>query len=449
MQFVELAEGLTATQLLSAADTTMLLAVTPSDYASVLLHDLRPFIEADMTFRQDDYYPGVLEPIGPEQRIYALPAMLNAPLLHYNKAIWSQAGLPTPQPDWTWADFLQITEALANTQRGPEHVYGMVDEGPGMISLLAALASSGSDVFIDYAQPQLDRPEVVRALERVAQLITTGAVYTRDQESAGEGERHRIEQLIQAGRVAMWPSYMYSFEHNNTTTPLAIGTLPNPALSILTLARSVNYVMHSGTQEPNAAWRWISFLSQQEFAPSTGTIHLVNQIPARRSIATQKEAYQRLDAEVTAARAAILNQLANGFTGKLNTTHMTLLGEALGQMTFAGITAPQAVDTAQQSLEEFLVQAQQEVPLATAVPVVPSPLATTSAAPGATQITFAIPNSAMYDHWRALIHTFQQQQTDSIVQLACSLWMQAVYRLQPQQPKPTASPGIRRCLRLS
>ncbi|HNP85594.1 MAG TPA: hypothetical protein PKK78_05605, partial [Kouleothrix sp.] len=81
-----------------AADTAAVDSVSRADMTSGRLFDLAPLADADATFARDDWYPGTLDMLTLDNRLFMLPRSAPLPLLAYNKQLWVSRGLPPPQP---------------------------------------------------------------------------------------------------------------------------------------------------------------------------------------------------------------------------------------------------------------------------------------------------------------------------------------------------------------
>ena len=108
--------------------------------------------------------------------------------------------MPAPKADWTWSDLLATAEQLAQKRGDTVDVYGLADGGNGERAG-GLLAEAGFDSSTVVEQLQLDQPQIAQALERVAELVKSGAIYA----DAGDGDRHPISfSLIADQRVGMW-----------------------------------------------------------------------------------------------------------------------------------------------------------------------------------------------------------------------------------------------------
>lgn len=68
--------------------------------------DLMPFVERDgLHDLLDDFAPGAIGMHTVEDHVYGFPKSTAVGVVYYNRDMFAQAGLGTPDPDWTWEDF--------------------------------------------------------------------------------------------------------------------------------------------------------------------------------------------------------------------------------------------------------------------------------------------------------------------------------------------------------
>src|SRR5689334_10202362 len=65
-----------------------------------------------------DYWPAAQESVTVKGKLRAAPALLDSLCLVYNKKLFAAAGLPAPEPGWTWDDFVSTAKALTNPGKG-------------------------------------------------------------------------------------------------------------------------------------------------------------------------------------------------------------------------------------------------------------------------------------------------------------------------------------------
>jgi len=404
-------------QLVSAADTGATFFLRPEDIKNGLVRDLAPLIDADPQFDRDDFYTGALA--AGQGGVYIVPRTLRLELLSYNKDLWSRRGLPAPKPDWTWSDLLAAAEQLAQKRGDTVDVYGFTGGGDSLAALGGLLTEAGVDISANVEQLRLDQPKIAQAIERLAGLVKSGAVYTNP-----NGDRPAPDEmlkLIADQRVAMWFGTPVMIGPDVPKPAFAVGTAALPPIGVSLEGEAEGYVMSAGTAHPEAAWRWLSFLSRQEVRQPFMEVGTPNSVPARKSLAERSGYWKKLDPEATAAVQAILARGASPITG---TPPDRRAIEALGQTLAAvvgGRPVAQALAEAQAALEKQIAE-DQTTPTATpdTAPVVVATPGPSGPPPGATAITFNVP-PFQSEQFRRLASEFNQQHPELFVQLKTTL----------------------------
>ncbi len=370
--FVEL-ESATMTQATAQAADTALVVVPPAAITAGLARDLRPLIDADLTFARADVFPAALQPTAAGS-IYVLPRALWAPLLHYNQSLWTASNLPAPQPDWSWADLLAAAEQLAERRGDAITRYGLLDDSGGMQTLLGVLAAGGTP--LPTSAGQFDRPAVVAALERTAALVEGGAVYNLFGSDRAVSDTE-LREMIRDGRLAIWPASMRLTPDN---APFAIGSALQPSLPDMPNVGE-GYVISSGTRHPDAAWRWIAWLSHQVVTPADAPPEQI--VPIRRSLADSHLA--RRDSQTAEAVRRWLDQPAPA-VGSDSWTQLEALRPAIRAVLRGEQTAAAALREAARTQPTILTPA--SPPAGDAIPPATPPAG--DAIPPATPPAFAV-----------------------------------------------------------
>ncbi len=76
-----------------------------------VLLDLEPFIRP-LGIDTAQWFPGALAIARKGSRLYAFPKGFTPLMMYYNRALFREAGIPYPAPNWTWEDYLGIARRL-------------------------------------------------------------------------------------------------------------------------------------------------------------------------------------------------------------------------------------------------------------------------------------------------------------------------------------------------
>jgi ABC-type glycerol-3-phosphate transport system substrate-binding protein len=388
------AGGIDADQMLrqvaGAADTAVPLFLSPTALQKGYFQDLQPLMDADPNFDQDDFFPAALAGYRVDGGTYLLPYSVQVTLLNYNKDLWQAANLPEPAADWDWSDMIGAAEALTRQRGNTIDVYGLL-ELDGIATFIEELKAAGVDVLATPADDlQLDDPAVVEALERTQNLVESGAVYASVAESGvRQFDSNDMQALVSEQRVGMWLS--------NTVGDFAgeldfeIGRAALPADSLFALSNAQGYVMSSGTQHPELAWRWLEFLSRQSLPENQLIMNgSSSQLPARKSLVEAAGHWENMDADMAAAvRASLERENITLPTGLFEQpSPFEAINSALEAVLTDAATPQQALIEAQQAFDEQLAAAQSTPEAVDEGPIVVATPAAEQAPSGATRIAY-------------------------------------------------------------
>jgi ABC-type glycerol-3-phosphate transport system substrate-binding protein len=403
----------------SAADTMISWGESPDSVKNGYLRDLAPLIDADTGFNRDDFFPGALE-ASSDGTIAMVPATMQLPLLAYNRDLFAARGLESPKPGWTWADVLSAATQISQKRGDEIEVYGLMMSRRSEVLRNGELNGIGD--VLETSNPdtiRLDDPQIMAAAERAAQLINDGVIYTSPESSGSFLNSSDFMPLITGQKIGIWQAGWETWGGPGQL-PFAMGIATYPPASAFD--RSIfkrGYAMSAGTQHPEAAWRWLSFLSQQELNDTMGQDTL-STIPARRSVAESSGYWSKLDEEAQAAVRATLERLTQPPPADSNSPRFNqktwmiydVLGEALGAMLDNDQPAETALREAQTKLEtRFAEAALTPTPAAATAAgpiVVATPMPQVAAAADAKKITF-VTVSGDDSAIRKAANTFNQQ----------------------------------------
>ncbi|MBO9341837.1 MAG: extracellular solute-binding protein [Roseiflexus sp.] len=420
-------------RVVSAADTAPSFAVTQEAFGTPLLFDLKPLMDADATFQRDDFFPGTIERYTAKGGVWALPRYHSAPLMVYNRTLFQNANLPEPRPGWTWEEALAVAERLTERSGATTLIYGFIEPSSGVLPLLELLSAQGIDVLnAAPMETDLTAPEYVAVVERLRDLYRRGVLV---EPYRHVGRADDPTQLVREGRVAIWSDMTYISNDDGTrwTPDFPVGRVPFPASELMPFfTYSEGFIISGGTAHPEAAWRWIEWLSRQPtWRPEYETI--IGFIPARQSVAQQTDFWRNLDPQTAEAYRWTL---ANSKPTPESPSGFAVMS-ALSQAMQTALSDPkanvrEALAEAQRQMQESI--AQQELtptPKPNLNPVVVATPEPQEAPVGATTITFILYGYNPAE-LRRIARAFREQRPDIFVQLQPFEWT-------PDTPQATAA----------
>ena len=144
--------------------------------------------------------------VGADGSTYYVTREWNNMIFHYSTTLFEAAGLGTPDPEWTWDDFLETALTLT-TGEGADKVFGYVIPF-FFFGLQPWFFTNGTSILTDdWSQSNLDDPRVLETVQFLHSLVHEHGV-APNVEGADQGG------LFQSGRAAMvnagrWPFATY------------------------------------------------------------------------------------------------------------------------------------------------------------------------------------------------------------------------------------------------
>ena len=366
-------------KIASGADTFQVLFLNGIDRRAVrdgLVRDLKPFVDADTNFRPNDFYPGALDAAAWEGGMWAMPTALDYELIWFDKEACEVAGVAYPETGWTWSDFSSKACALTEHDGDQTTRWGFV---PSVMTDLVQLLQLRGGPLLDYTitppVPRFTDPEIVQSTRWLADLVQDHVIPVPF--SAGLANAVSLQEgtaAMEAGTAFMRAAY---------SRDPRLGVVPYPVDapdSKTTPIYFAQVAMSAGTSHPEAAWRWMDFLSRQ--SPSQP-----GWVPARSSVAETTGFWDSLDEELTLALRFAMNHSCPFSLAGWDVVH-EILDTQLRTILSGEKSVEEALAAAQsQALVDLEAEAAQR---AAATPASPVVVATTEpeAAEDAVTITF-------------------------------------------------------------
>jgi ABC-type glycerol-3-phosphate transport system substrate-binding protein len=396
-------------RLAESADSFTNLGDTQFSASRGYFLNLQPLIEADPSFDSADYLPGVLNPT--DGKIGGLPGVLFVPLWAYNRELFAQRGVPEPTSDLSFAQLLERAQQLAQPGDA-DGVYGIWSRTIATDVLLLRLRAAGIDLGPQSGDPPpLSDPRYAAALAELQTLAASdGILYESPSRRSNYLNDNRSYQLIEQRRVGIWPAQ----EVDIGTQQAAFVPLRAPLDDQPRFYSARDYALSAGTQHPEAAWRWISFLSRQYIPIVGGNFGF---LPARRSQLEQH--WQAVSAAERAVMEPLTETLAPRQPISPNAQRFAVqvaLDTALDRVLAQNENIPAALAAGEQAAQEQLASAAvASTPTPDLRPVVvatPQPAATPGG--GMQVVRFGVP-PILSGPVRAAISAFASATPDLVV----------------------------------
>lgn len=140
-----------------------------------LVAPLDDLTRSDPTFKAEDYYPGTLEAVTDQGRLYGLPLSALPVVMMYDQRLFDAAGLSAPDSTWNWSTLLSAAKRLTkpDAEGGPQ--WGL---SPLQANWLPALIWQNGGEFVskDGRRSLLAEPAALEAIKFYSDLIHTHEV---------------------------------------------------------------------------------------------------------------------------------------------------------------------------------------------------------------------------------------------------------------------------------
>lgn len=239
----------------------------------------------------DDFFPGPMEAVTHEGKIYAIPWYIDAGILYYRKDLLRKYGFSPPV---TWSELVSASQFITAKEKD---LYGFIWQGKqyeGLVcNVLEYMWTNGGNALRE-GRSVLDSPENIAALVFMRDLIgkyrvTPSLVTTATEEST----RH----IFGNGRALFmrnWPYAQTIFEKEDSPVKGKVGVSPLPSFhggkSASTLG-GWQLGINRFSKKPEAAEKLVRFLTSVE-AQKTLAIS-IGYKPTRKSLYKDRELIEK------------------------------------------------------------------------------------------------------------------------------------------------------------
>lgn len=274
-----------------------------SRWEAAQIISLEAMIEQDPSFDLADFYPETVAHLTVEGETLAIPGGVDLGLMYYNKDLFDAYKVPYPEAGWTWNDFLSAALALRDPAA---EVFGYAPwsgDNSGNLDPVTFIYQHGGRLIDDWDAPTrttFDDPLTIEALEWYARLFLEHDVAPTPKQ-VRQAFMGIVSVGIVSGKVGMWIDALSSQggeEVAKWNFRWGVAPLPRETLAA-TPGWVYGYVISAQTEQPEAAWLWIDFLSRQP------TSRLA---PPRRSL-VESAAYEDLMGDNAAAIEASMQDV--------------------------------------------------------------------------------------------------------------------------------------------
>ena len=269
----------------------------PSLQEKAYFTDLTPYTATDPGFHATDFWPQTIEEGTVKGRLFGLNVLFGGILVYYNQTLVERAGLEDPyavykRGAWTWDEFRRYAKAMSRPASGGEpETFGALI--PTSVSLVAPIIwGYGGDLLTpDHKRCLMDQPPAVAALQFLADLRNVDHAAPTVSESANSA------YPFEGGKIGMTFDFMGMAPRYRTAAKdfkWDVVPIPRGPAGVASLVKGNQLVMASCTQHPQAAWRFIRFMTSVK-AEDLLYVDFRRCFPTRIAVAESK-AYIQTDA---------------------------------------------------------------------------------------------------------------------------------------------------------
>jgi multiple sugar transport system substrate-binding protein len=229
------------------------------------LEPLGSYLATSSLIKEQDFYPEAVEPFRWNGTLMCIPQNISSLVVYYNKQLFDEAGLPYPQPGWTWNEFLKTAQALTKDRDGDGTVeqFGIGTEVE-LIRVVPFIWQLGGDVVNSREAPtrlNLDSRQARQAIQwfvdlQVRHHVAPDAVQEEAEDSETRFQNGRLGMLLNSRRGVPTYREITAFEWD-------VASLPQ-AESAATILHADAYCLPSASTHKQDAWTFIEFANSPE-----------------------------------------------------------------------------------------------------------------------------------------------------------------------------------------
>jgi ABC-type glycerol-3-phosphate transport system substrate-binding protein len=299
---------------------------------------LQPLLDADANVDLSTFH--FVDAFRSQGELYGLPILAQPEVLFYNTAIFDEAGIAYPTPDWTLDEFYHVVQGLTFERDGQ---YGFVPLNGAGIDLPLFVALHGAELWDQQGNPRFDSPDVIAAVAWYADLVRSavppGMIVPSDETLA------QRQTILAEGRAAVW-SVLVNAGVPTIIAPWTddqLGMVPFPG-AVAPMGLEGLFINANAPQDHvTGCWAWI------KYAAANRTIAPCQGIPARKAALESSTGYKAWSEQTVAESYRALTTYArlNQPNSVQAQAHLAILYEAL-----ASIMDGASVDTALKSAQQ-------------------------------------------------------------------------------------------------
>ena len=246
--------------------------------------DLTDMIASDDAVSPDNFLPAAYADFSVDGKQIGFPRETTSTVLIYNKSLFDQNGVATPTDNWTWGEFMNAAETITSGE-GAEKIYGTADWNLNRNTWIKMWQKGGDVISEDRTAYTMNQEPSVGQVQEIASWFHDLGVHIPGVEMGG----FTTADLFTTGRIGMFPQFSVFSGIMAAEFDWDIAHLPvDEGDTRTTRVASAGHSMYSGTGQPDAAWKWIAYLTSDEafwhWVRATGL-----NVPSNKNVASDPE----------------------------------------------------------------------------------------------------------------------------------------------------------------
>jgi multiple sugar transport system substrate-binding protein len=277
---------------------------------------------------------------------YGMVESFSNVVLFYNKELFDKYNVEYPQPDWTWEDELEAAKKLTHKDDGVWGTYAPIQ----FWEFYKTIAQNGGSIFNeDKTQVTINSPENIETLQWMIDKVHKYSVTPSEAEMSGQTN----EDLFNSGKIAMLRTGIWMFGYFKDA-PFEWDIALEPGNTQKAHHFFANgLAVSKNTEHPEAAWKWIQFMSASKEAAKIRVDHAW-ELPA----VNDPELVEAYVNQTTPASRDVVFEALNSLIvppvieeqGKMT----DIIGKELEKAKFGEITPSEALANAEEKLKELI-----------------------------------------------------------------------------------------------
>ncbi|UCF18807.1 MAG: sugar ABC transporter substrate-binding protein [Gemmatimonadota bacterium] len=282
-----------------------------------LLVNVAPYIDR-IGVDTSSYYGEVLDIFKRSGGLYAFPKDFNPIVVYCNVDLFEQAGVPLPQPDWTWDDFLDTARRLTRDTDGDGRPESFGTQVRRVFYLWQPWVwAAGGDVLSPdgrRATGYLNSPETERAIRFLTDLITVHRVVPSvDVQRLEQGTERTMFLTGRIGMVSSGHWWLPSLRRYIDEGKVRVAVRPLPRYDgrdPVTVIYAAGWAVPHNTRHKKLAVELAAYLASPEAQRQRAQYGLA--IPSVRSVHRDVAANDRYGLEAIFMQAAQQGRMSWG-----------------------------------------------------------------------------------------------------------------------------------------